>query len=73
MQREKEEDEENELRSISFRPTTHDSNTKKFDASIVERSSQWAKMKDERIKRRRGEIEQSEKENCSFQPSLVNK
>lgn len=40
--------------------------------SIVQRSQQWARKKEERLQKRKIEVEIAQKENCSFKP-MINK
>ena len=77
MAKKKENEVTEQLKAMPFQPITNSSKKKRkqrgqgYDVPIAERSVQWAKMKEEKLKKKKIEYETTENENCSFKPEIV--
>lgn len=73
MVRQKEREEVENLNKMSFKPKTSKFKGTHFDVSLAERTTRWAEMRKEKMKRKRDEIIQQENQVCSFKPKIVNR
>lgn len=76
MAREKEKDEEFELRSMSFKPACQmkpeeNSIIAPFNADVIDRNQKWAQRRDEKLSRLKTDHEKSVEATCSFKPNIV--
>lgn len=71
MIKRKEEEEMESLKKMSFKPKTGKFRGTSFDVTLAERTSRWAEMKKEKMKKKKMEIEQQENQVCSFKPKIV--
>ena len=55
----------------TFKPLTTNLKTTVFDVSLAERASRWAEKVQEKVNRKKHEIDQQEDQVCSFKPNIV--
>ncbi len=76
MIREKEREEEEELKAMSFRPRSRMPNDDSHlmqasDNDIVDRNMKWAQRRDEKLQRLKQDVDKNESDACSFKPKIV--
>lgn len=76
MIRDKEREEEEELKAMTFKPKSRMQNddshlVQAVDNDIVDRNAKWAQRRDEKLQRMKQDAEKTETDACSFMPKIV--